>query len=751
MDPVVDGSVTFVGGADPDNFAVTGTLFHVRGALTLDLGEGANGVSIGSITADVAGAFTITGGTGADAITIGSASFTAEKGLTANLGAGDNSFTASGANVRIVGPLTVTHLDHAGTATTALTPGGTLVVTGLVTISYGAGTSQTILTAANAIELGTLKVTSTGGNDTLSFNSGGIGAIKGGITTQLGDGSNAISIAGFSFVTPTFKHVGGVNNDALFITTTTTRIGSVSVSLGDGTNTLNFSSFELRVSGPFKVFAGSGDDDLVVSGSDVRLGKGVQYTAGDGINGFSLLGTALQSGPLKIEFGEHATGTSVMAIDGTATTISGAINFSAGGGDDTVIFGGTAFAAGPLNLRFGEGANTLNLTAPTTRVGNFKVSAGNGSDTVTIAGSETAIGAIKADLGGGANTFVTAGKALIVTGAITVSTGAGDDTINFTHASQRLAKSLQMNLGDGLNNATLAAQIVEVRGSASLISGTPISGISAFNVSGVTVSIAGRLSGVFAGGDSAMGLFAGGAGKVGSVSHVGGSGNDTLTIEANASGLTLGAVTFVAGGGNNELKGSFIGSKIGKLNYTGGANADTLDVTTALGTLGAIKTNFGLGNATLKIISFASTRITALNVVSENQSAGTGSIQLTGVSFSGPVKIQTGDGVDTLTILDSLFNGPVTLDTRGGMDTVNIEATATAVPTIFRRPVNILTGAGADTLNIGANALFGRAEFQALAKFDGGPDADTAHISAALFQNIYLPGQPTVLNFETQD
>jgi hypothetical protein len=123
---------------------------------------------------------------------------------------------------------------------------------------------------------------------------------------------------------------------------------------------------------------------------------------------------------------------------------------------------------------------------------------------------------------------------------------------------------------------------------------------------------------------------------------------------------------------------------------------------------------------------------------------------------NGPTVINTGDGVDTITIDDSRFLGPkpsaalpfaVRLLTGPGGDTVNIDTTILpGFATQFVSTVLVSMGSGTDTLNLGASGDATRqVQLFHKAKFDGGPDSDTL-VQSNVVSIFDLPIQVT---FET--
>ena len=252
--------------------------------------------------AEIGGAITIMGGTGVDSVQITSAGLLASKGLTAKLGDGDNVFTATVADARFLGPVSISHLNHAGTATTSFNVTGTLTIAGGLTVSYGTGTSNTVVTAASAVDIGgALKVNSLGGTDTLTLSATtGVATVKGGVNVDFGSGTNSVVFSGSSVVTPAVIFTGTGGTDVFSTSLTSLRVGAITLNLGDGGNVVVIVATDVVMGGLLKVTTGTGDDTFTISVAEARLTKGVTYTAGDGVNTLSAAGASLASGPLNV-------------------------------------------------------------------------------------------------------------------------------------------------------------------------------------------------------------------------------------------------------------------------------------------------------------------------------------------------------------------------------------------------------------------------------------------------------------------
>ena len=746
---VATGPVKFVGGNNDDTFTGNSTLFKVGGPLTLDMGDGTNTTQFSAAGAEIGGAITIMGGTGVDSVQITSAGLLASKGLTAKLGDGDNNFTYTGNDARFLGPVSISHLNHAGTATTNFNASGTLTIAGGLTVSYGTGSSNTVVTAASDIG-GALKVNSIGGADSLTLSAtNGVATVKGGVNVDFGSGTNVVTLSGGSLVTPGVTFTGTGGTDVFSTSLASLRVGAITLNLGDGANVVSIVGTDVVMGGLLKVTTGTGDDTFTISVAEARLTKGVTYAAGDGVNTLNAAGTSLASGPLNVTYGAHAAGTSSVILSSSVTKIAGAVNITGTTGNETVAINSTSFTSGAVTAKLGDGANAFTVASAAFRAGAVAVTTGAGTDTMAINGNETVLAGLKAFLGDGANSLTATGGSLSVGGVLTFATGNGDDVMNLTHQSQKL-KGISATVGDGLFTSTVTGGTVQIGGPVTLLAGSHIAGTSIMTIAAGGALFVGPVNATFGNGDNQF-VVSATTGRMGAVKFVGGSGVDTFQVALNANGVT-GIVNFNGGDGTNTAFVSVNSGKAGGVKYIGGSGTDVLVASVPLGTMGAITANFGTGGYLAQFAGTGQTIFTgAINVMAANQAGQTGTLVFNAATFKAAMTLKLGDGVDTVQALDIVAGAAFKLDTAGGADVVNIENGSGGIPSLFRGPVTILMGAGADTLNIGNNTAFGHAEFKALAKFDGGADADTANVSAANFANTYIVGQPVVVNFETQN
>jgi hypothetical protein len=296
--------------------------------------------------------------------------------------------------------LTTVTIDNTGSAGQAqnitVTAGtgnvGTLAITttnGDATLTLGGDTSFALASALN--------ITTGAGNDTLALRS--ISSPSAAI--NLGAGNNTVNATG-AISTGAFTYGvtnGGAGNDIL------TFDGSLNANattfhLGAGNNALTFNQ-AVVLGGNLIVNGGTGNDDLAIN------------------NTFQVTGTAT----FNLDAGQNT-----LMVDSSNLTVTGALAYNGGAGGDLISVEGAAANLGSLNVTAGNGQNELALWSTTTTLTtSLQYTGGTGTDTVEIGdfeagGTTVNVGTlVNVQMGDGAN-------ALGVQGA----TIGGDFTANST-------------------------------------------------------------------------------------------------------------------------------------------------------------------------------------------------------------------------------------------------------------------------------------------------------------------------------
>ncbi len=425
-----------------------------------------------------------------------------------------------------------------------------------------------------------------------------------------GDGTDKLSIQGQNFtLTQDLAFIGGDGLNSVNLSATSISIGkSVSTDLRFKDHSITFEggsgadSLDLAARGGAK-FAGSifcsmgqGNNSMQMSGDALTLGvaaatgDSVSYAGGDGID------TVVLSAP--------------------AVTTTGAINVSAAGaGQNKLSLAGGVIKLGKntggRSVIFSGGADTDDVTVGSARSASTLAGAvscvmGDGTNSVTMTGGVLTLGS--------ATTAVVA-LGSTAGDSISYSGGSGTDNVQVTALSVTTAGVINIsNAGNGNNVLALTGDVLKLGKNTAGNSVAFTGGADADTVTiGADRSVS-TLAGAVtfsstAGGDNAL-LIDGTNVKALAVNYTGGAGSDTFESTATAADLL--SVAFNGGNGDNAV--SFEGSslKLGKsavvlekgnsLTYTGGTGDDslTLDANKSVLLGGVAFTGGdGLNNATL--------------------------------------------------------------------------------------------------------------------------------------------------------
>lgn len=454
----VGGTLAIDGGADDDKLMLEADL--QVGKLAVDLGAGTNQLQFNNTHLGVEGDSTIKGGTGVDTITTSqNATFSFGGKLDIALGGGDDSI-GLGQNLsnlpdlfEVGGKLSIVQGPHTGTFTLNLDPqllrvGGDLSIT---TDGKTGGTNVVNLGNRFLTVLGKTTIKSTGAAvDTYSIAAGQL-QLVGAVSADLGEGANTLDFTSVTTSTlGALAYKGGAGDDKLTVggTTPFTIVGLTDVKLGDGTNEfseayVNYTGQTLAFGGGLAVTGGKGADVVSFNVFDLAIGgKGAKLTLGDGAN------TALLQGNYSV------------SIYGKFTSTSGV-------GDTTVTITGSAGANSFLNLRggvsatFGAGKGSLDLQASRLEVsGGVTFSAkGAGDDHLNLAAAVIGIkGAITATGDAGALNVDVLTDYPVDIGSVSITTKAGGGSTHITGGGNIYGK-FTYNGGTGANNLDLGRDV----------------------------------------------------------------------------------------------------------------------------------------------------------------------------------------------------------------------------------------------------------------------------------------------------
>ncbi len=258
--------------------------------------------------------------------------------------------------------------------------------------------------------------------------------VRGSLTLNGSSSDDRISIDGRLGVGKDFRvEFGGGTTDVLF---NENRGLSITVGGGfrvHGTATTTIVALGLSLSGQLvgniDTDPGIAEElDVPLALREFRVGRDVSFeaagaygglllSAAEGRVGGSLVARAtgvggvldyfhVNEGPLRITSGvqlEAGGGTSVL-MEGLNIKVGGSIDLHGGSGDDTfTIFGNNSMRLPKTTLAFGDGATNTRISArePWTLAGALAITAGSGDDTLQLRGPGKVTGSVTGDFGNG--------------------------------------------------------------------------------------------------------------------------------------------------------------------------------------------------------------------------------------------------------------------------------------------------------------------------------------------------------------
>lgn len=768
-----DNQLSIVGTA-PGAFkldGLTGTL--VNGAAStsftgvksvhIDLREGHDTVIFKSAT--LSGALTFIGGNGFDTLAFDGSSGPNQLGSVNFQGnAGNDSLVAQNGKLTILGLLSAQTHTGADEIRLGLAPGDEVEVGQLqvvnshgklsfevrgnsftskksVSITNGNEDASVLFQSANITLGDTLTMTSAHGSDTFTLGAGA-GKVSGrGVSLNLGYGYHQIQFIGASH-----QHVGKItvnagvgqdfiNFDAIDVA------GHVLLNTGQGQTSVYFKGTNNQISGDLKLTSGWGDDLIEAKGADLTIGGGAYLNFGPGKSRVDL-------------------------ANANSLTISGPLSITSSTENDTVRLGETTgnVTLGPVTIQGGAGSNNVVIRGKTNTVnGGIKITNLDGFDLVQMSGI-TINGNLSIQNGnGGSEVFFILGKSKI-TGDVTLTNGAGDDSLNIVNdefvvggkmlvqfgtelaivegnATNQInvGKSLTLT-GSGLNNRIQFSSKLTVGedlrldnggGETKFLNAVTVGrklsyfgklGFDSLRFSGPSLTVNDTASWNFGKGGSYL--------LLGSLNQVFNSGVTILGDEGvnsvffgSGSAVTMKRLEFKT---VNDSELRFIPDSATNLTVTGdvglfgskGADVAGLVGKQVIG--GKLMIDTGGGGDTVRI---RTTVVGGTSMIRTGDDADL--LDILNAKFQGTVVVDMGAGGDLMTLDDSVFNQTVSIGMGDGDDTVRIEELSTGQRTVFQKAVQFKLGAGTDDLLIaspGVNTDFG--EFQAGVSIDGGGELD---------------------------
>ena len=409
-------------------------------------------------------------------------------GLTFLGGNGGNAFELDDAAVVSLASLTITNLE--GGDSIDLTPNNTMTVTGAVTIDCGAGGTGFDIKKG---VFGSLKFTSGDGADRLEFENLNVNgtsqitcgdgdaslicstnsSLGGNLTVNFGETSSARHLIDLDFqnakgvsITTTSgakaialsgSYVGnisltnGIGHEDITIIDAFIG-GNLTIKNGSGGSDIDFSG-TVAVTGNVAITNLTGVDHIVASGTFLNLSGTTTISNGNGGGSIELRpsGTLNLSGNLSITDGEGDNEVVIGKVGATIQTLKN-VSVNHGVGDSDTQFFGT-LVIGTVTLTGGDGDHHFDTNGATTTNDltlDFKGS-NIGMEFVAHA-ALTVNGNLKMTTGSGRDVFAT-GANLNISGTTTVSTGAGDDFVNFRNAT--LTGNVSITTGSGADQVRI--------------------------------------------------------------------------------------------------------------------------------------------------------------------------------------------------------------------------------------------------------------------------------------------------------
>lgn len=486
----IKGALKITGEAGADTLTVSGNGLTVKKDVTLELGDGDNGVSNATIF-QTGKNFTYTGGSGEDGLETTLGSFSVAGNLSVTLGAGDATvgllatgllstfsvgkkftFDSSGSLpgdevnlsllgyvAKVGGDLVLT--DGAGDLTVQSSSLGAAGVRGAISIETGAGSSAVNLLlfqiSAKSITVdasassessfmlggfaakfsGGISYTGSAGEDQLTIQGiGGAGGFAGGaFFADLGDGDNSLIAVSFGGFFKSVKVLGGANDDNFTVGALVAKTASIDIQTGGGTDTTQLLFLNSTISGKVSVTNDPGAVQGTVTSAFINtvIGSLDVNLSGDGNSVLFGIG----GGPLGVG-----------GVDGL--TVKKAIHVVTGGGEDTVNFSGArnVKVGGGIKLELGDGTNQVLGTVANFATKSLNITTGSGTDSVSFGGTGN-LGAIALTLGAGENAATFAGGTIpLAIGSLNLtSTSAAGSADNLELARVIVTGKLDAKLG----------------------------------------------------------------------------------------------------------------------------------------------------------------------------------------------------------------------------------------------------------------------------------------------------------------
>lgn len=443
-------NITFTNGNGVDNFAFLDGSPTLTGKLTINTGEGGSNLNIGFNSTDdvtIAGGISITCGAGGDNINFSGSDLSVNGPVTIKGGSGDN-------GVRF------NYLDS---------------VVFTKPFSFTSGTGNSVFDVGNSNNKSSsfagITITNGIGNNRVTFQSKTSDTINGNLVITNGAGDDTFNVDSVNFsVTGFVKIKNGAGNSTTDITPTTNNTigGDFTLSNAAGTDTTSIGGTTVSYKG-VKITNGTGNTTTTLTGTDLSFAS-ISSTSGDGADTFTVTATnkfEILTGGLTLKNGVGGSTTSIGATN--TASIAGLLSITNGEGLDTQIIGngaGNFSGLHSVTISNGAGGSTTTFNpVQLTITGSVMVTSGEGFDTFRLGnGALTTFGitgSLKLSHGlGGSTTQFNPTTSGVVTGAFTVTSADGNDTVDLIRTTIGGATTLMLGAGNDtveIDNSTIAA------------------------------------------------------------------------------------------------------------------------------------------------------------------------------------------------------------------------------------------------------------------------------------------------------
>ena len=474
--------------------------------------------------------------------------------------------------------------------------------------------------------------------------------------------------------------------------------------------------------------------------------------------------SSILSGTLTVNGGDGNNSVIIDAEDGGATVKNsfGNVTVNNGAGYDTFGIGnGTNQITGKLTINngnggsdteLGEGASIVSVSGlDDATIGSVTITNGNGNNFVSGRGAKLTVnGAMTIKNGNGHEEILLGYKTSLSTGALSITNGAGYHEISlgdFGTPNTVSTKSVTITNGNGDSSIGFGSLgSTKITGNLKI---TNLAGYDSFylnNQSGSSFTVTGTTT--ISNGNGACDVNFGSDNLTLTGSTLITNGD---TLNGNPSGpqnkvtfgkfssstIALGSVTISNGNGTSdtEISDAVISSKLtGNFTVTCKDGYDVVKTSrtgaspTGLTITGAMKINTGNGDSHVELLDH--TTVGSLSVTAGD---GNDAVNVqTAAHITGATILNLGNGDNTVSLFDAVF-AAFTLTTGDGSDFLHIADNASETTnTTFSGAVSVKMGAGNDFISIGLDATH-QAIFAAspsATKFDGGLDYDQMTVVA---------------------